>query len=104
MKFIENKEYYDIIFNAPIGDYIGEEGSKLLSTCVSRELKLGIDEFLYRENDSSENFFLVSKGKFALVQENDKGVSNFLHVYQRGDLIGELSFIDDTDHVLSIIT
>ncbi len=104
MNISKNKEYEDNILQAHIADYIGKEGAETLSLCVSKVLHLKTDEFLFHKGDLSNSFFLVTKGRLALVQELKKGNKlHFLHVLQKGDLVGELSFIDDTPHVVSVI-
>ncbi len=104
MKLEENKEYVKNIQEAPIGKYIGEEGATILSQCVDSTLSFKLDEFLFHIGEESKSFYLVTKGRFALVQELKGGKLHFLHVLQKGDLIGELSFIDDTDHIVSVVS
>jgi len=103
MNISENKKYVDNILNAPIGQYIKKEGAEILSLCVTNELQLKADQFLFHKGDLTGNFYLVTKGRLALVQELKNGKLHFLHVLQKGDLIGELSFIDDTPHIISVI-
>ena len=103
MNISENKKYVENILNAPIGQYIEQKGAEILSLCVSKELKLQADEFLLHKGDLPENFCLVTKGRLALVQELKNGKLHFLHVLQKGDMVGELSFIDDTPHIVSVV-
>ncbi len=103
MDISKNKEYIENILNAPIGQYIKKEGAEILSLCVADELHIKADEFLFHKGDLTQSFYLVTKGRFALVQEMKNGKLHFLHVLQKGDLLGELSFIDDTPHIVSVM-
>ncbi|MCF6167123.1 cyclic nucleotide-binding domain-containing protein [Lutibacter sp.] len=103
MNISKNKAYIENILTAPIGQYIEKEGAEILSLCVADELHFKADEFLYHKGDLTESFYLITKGRFALVQELKNGKLHFLHILQKGDLAGELSFIDDTPHIVSVI-
>ena len=103
MNISEKNNYVENILNAPIGQYIKKEGAEILASCVTKELHLKSDEFLFHKDEKTESFYLVTKGRLALVQELKNGKLHFLHVLQKGDLIGELSFIDDTSHIVSVI-
>lgn len=99
----DKKKYVENILMAPIGQYIGNSGAEILASCVAKEIHLKTDDFLFHKGKKSETFYLVTKGRLALVQELKNGKLHFLHVLQKGDLVGELSFIDDTPHIVSVI-
>ncbi|WP_456380746.1 cyclic nucleotide-binding domain-containing protein [Thiolapillus sp.] len=93
-----------LILEAPIGKYIGEEGAQILAerACCEELLKDG--EFLFHQGDSENSFYIVAEGRLALVKERKKGKRpRILHVLEKGDLVGELSFIDDTPHTTSVM-
>lgn len=91
------------ILEAPIADYIGEKGAQIFAekVCAIRQIK--DSEFLFRQGEVENNLYILISGRLAFVKENGKNDSNpdILHVLTKGDLVGELSFIDDTPHDVS---
>jgi CRP-like cAMP-binding protein len=107
-KYSEQAQYQQskkIIMEAPIGKYIGENGAQILANNISSEGSLKDNEFLYHQGDLTNKFYIVSKGRLAIVKERKKKTSqpHILHVLEKGDLVGELSFIDDTPHSVSVL-
>lgn len=93
-----------LIMNAPIGDYIGEDGAQILAERACNTIRLRDGDYLFRQGDETTSFYLVESGRLALLKNGEKGRdARVLHTLQQGDLVGELSFIDDTPHVRSII-
>ncbi len=93
-----------LILDAPIGHYIGKEGARILAerACCERVLKDG--EFLFHQGDLEHCLYIVAEGRLAVVKERGKGEKpRILHVLEKGDLVGELSFIDDTPHIASVM-
>ncbi|NIY84743.1 Crp/Fnr family transcriptional regulator [Vibrio hepatarius] len=91
------------ILQAPIGSYIGEEGAQVLAQRAARIEKLKDGEFLYRQGDAANSFYMVTSGRLGLIRENQKtGKGTLLHVLEEGDLTGELSFIDGEPRSLSV--
>lgn len=102
MKELDIKQVKKHIMEAPIGQYIGEDGAKILAERACCENSLKDSEFIFHEGDIETSFYIVTKGRFALVKErNNNKNPNILHVLEEGDLVGELSFIDDTPHLAS---
>lgn len=102
MKELDIEQVKKHILEAPIGQYIGEDGAKILAERACCEISLKDSEFIFHEGDIETSFYIVTKGRFALVKEKKKDTSpNILHVLEEGDLVGELSFIDDTPHATS---
>lgn len=92
-----------LIFAAPLGQYIGVEGASILAAKAANERRLKDNEFLYRKGETTSSFFIVTEGRLAFVREKDAdGDVSILHVLQKGDLVGEMSFIDDTPHTVSV--
>ncbi len=93
-----------LIEEAPIGKYIGSNGARILAEHACCEQPLKNDEFLFHEGDSADSFYLVTDGRLAIVKERKKSKKpRILHVLEKGDLVGELSFIDDTPHTSSVM-
>ena len=91
-----------MIYEAPLGEYIGREGAGILAEHVASERRLMGDEFLYRKGEEARSFYIVTEGRLALVRErNNVGKEIIVHVLEKGDLTGELSFIDQLPHTLS---
>jgi len=84
-----------LIQNAPIGQYIGESGAKILAQRAAQKIELADDEVLCEKGMSTNSFYIVTKGRLAITREvKDKHTPAIVHVLEKGDLVGELSFID----------
>ena len=94
----------DLIMQAPLGKYIGEEGAWILAEKAAREICLSEDEFLYHRGDSANSFYIVTEGRIAIGREGrDDRKMRIFHVLEKGDLLGELSFIDGTPRTVSAL-
>ena len=92
-----------MIYEAPIGEYIGRAGAEVFARRAASEQKLGDGEYLYRRGDSAEAFFILTAGRLGLVRDRNRVGKEFVvHVLEKGDLVGELSFFDQTPHTLSV--
>lgn len=88
---------------APLGGYLGHEGCEVLAGYAGAERALADGEFLFHRGDRPEAFFIVTAGRLAVVrEETPQRPESAVHVIEEGDLIGELSFIDGTDHTVSV--
>ncbi|MEZ5192326.1 MAG: cyclic nucleotide-binding domain-containing protein [Nocardioides sp.] len=93
-----------VIYEAPIGEYVGREGAEVLAQYAGEERSLADREMLYRAGDPSDAFFIVTDGRLALVREgNEQNPEVIIHVLERGDLIGEQSFLGGTRHATSCV-
>lgn len=91
------------IERAPVGSYLGPEGSAVLARYAGAERDLGDGDFLFHRGDTPETFYIVTAGRLAVVREATRQRAEvILHVLEEGDMVGELSFIDDTAHTVSI--
>lgn len=103
MKAQEIDRVATMIYEAPLGEYIGRDGATILAERAATERRLKDDEFLFRQGEDSSGFYIVTEGRLALVRETSKvGKEMIVHVLEKGDLVGELSFIDQTPHRLSV--
>jgi len=95
----------DLINAAPLRQYIGEDGAQLLAERAASEIQLANDEFLFHQGDTASSFYLVAEGRIAFVIENsgDESKARILHVLEKGDLLGELSFIDGSPRMVSAV-
>lgn len=97
------EEIAALIHNAPIGKYIGENGAKILAERAAQKLELEDDEVLCEKGISTNSFYIVTKGRLAITSEvKDKQTHTILHVLEKGDLVGELSFIDGSAHAETV--
>lgn len=103
MKAQEIDRITTMIYEAPLGEYIGRDGAAILAERAATERRLKDDEFLYRKGEDSSGFYIVTEGRLAFVRERSNvGKEIIVHVLEKGDLVGELSFIDETPHTLSV--
>ncbi|MEW5886061.1 MAG: cyclic nucleotide-binding domain-containing protein [Pseudomonadota bacterium] len=92
-----------LIYEAPLGEYIGRDGAAVLAAHAGREHRLQDGEFLFHQGDLTNSFYIVTEGRLALVREKTQTRREVtVHVLEKGDLVGELSFIDQTPHHLSV--
>lgn len=94
-----------LILNAPIGKYVGDRGAKIFAerACCMNELKDG--DCLFKKGDTTTSFYVVAKGRLARVKSmksKDESLE-ILHLLEQGDMVGELSFIDDTEHSTNVV-
>ncbi|MFK5949844.1 MAG: cyclic nucleotide-binding domain-containing protein [Methylococcales bacterium] len=98
------KHVSQLLMEAPIGQYIGEDGAKILAKYACDEKQIANNEFLYHEGDNSDCCYFIVEGRLALVKENNKGVApKIIHILEPRDLVGELSFIDSTPYNDSVM-
>lgn len=92
-------EIAELIRNAPIGQYIGADGATILAECAAQKIDLADDDVLCEKGISTNCFYIVIKGRLAITGVvKDKQSAPILHVLEKGDLVGELSFIDGSAH------
>lgn len=93
-----------LIADAPIGGYIGEDGARILAERACNVIILKDGDYLFRKGEKTTSFYLVESGRVARIKDEVKDKkARVLHTLHKGDLVGELSFIDQTDHVRSVI-
>jgi CRP-like cAMP-binding protein len=103
MKAQEIDRIATMIYEAPLGEYIGRDGAGILAEHAATERRLRDSEFLYQKGENARSFYIVTEGRLALVRERSNvGKEIIVHVLEKGDLVGELSFIDQTPHTLSV--
>ncbi|AAP85846.1 Cyclic nucleotide-binding domain-containing protein (plasmid) [Cupriavidus necator H16] len=103
MKEQEIDRIATMIYEAPLGEYIGRDGAAILAEHAAEARLLKGDEFLYRRGDVTSSFYIVTDGRLALVREKtNERTAPIVHVLEKGDLVGELGFIDQTPHSLSV--
>lgn len=97
------KKVKQLLSEAPIGKYLGEYGIDVFSECANVELKLDDNELLFQQGDTDNTFYILERGRVArFVKDELTGREKVIHVFERGDLIGELSFIDGQAHSSSV--
>ncbi|MCK5813350.1 MAG: cyclic nucleotide-binding domain-containing protein [Cocleimonas sp.] len=97
------EEIKQLILNAPIGKYIGDHGAQVFAEHADKEITIKPNEYLYHHGELENHFYIITSGKLSYVKENitkDKP-ARVLETLEQGDLIAELSFIDDTPHTTS---
>lgn len=93
----------NLIYDAPLGEYIGRDGSATLANHAGEKRHLSAGEYLYRQGVVTNRFYIVVSGRLALLREKTaERDEQVMHELSKGDLVGELSFIDQTPHRLSV--
>lgn len=97
------KKVKQLLKDAPIGRYLGEYGVDVFAECASVELKLDDNELLFQQGDTDNSFYVLQQGRLArFVKDERTGNEKIIHIFESGDLIGELSFIDGEPHSSSV--
>ncbi len=103
MKLQDTDRIAAAIYEAPLGHYIGRAGAEILASRVCSVRQLRDKEFLYHKDEVCGSFYLVLDGRLALMREKEVNrPERIMHVAEKGDLVGELSFIDQTPHHISV--
>ncbi len=93
------KKVKQLLSEAPLGKYLGEYGIDVLAQRASVELQLSDNEILFQQDDTDNAFYIVKRGRLARFVKSEKSKrEKILHIFERGDLMGELSFIDGAPH------
>ncbi len=95
-------EITKLIRAAPIGEYIGDAGSQILAERAAQSLDLQDNEALFEKGSSTNSFYIVIEGRLAIMAEPMRTQANILHILEKGDLVGELSFIDGSPHASTV--
>jgi len=97
-------EITKLIRAAPIGEYIGDAGSQILAERAAQSLDLQDNEALFEKGSSTNSFYIVIDGRLAIMSDamRDQANPNILHILEKGDLVGELSFIDGLPHASTV--
>ena len=78
------------------GELDDDQRRRLASLAELREL--GTGEVLVREGSSDSHLYLVVQGAIGVVKNAGEEDAVTLHTLTPGDLVGELSFLDNTPH------
>ncbi|HYN28609.1 MAG TPA: Crp/Fnr family transcriptional regulator [Dermatophilaceae bacterium] len=90
------------IYEAPLGTYIGREGAEVLAEFAGEEVTLTDKEFLFHQGEFARTFYIVTGGRLAFVREATASKPEvIIHVLEKGDLCGEMSFIDGGEYTVS---
>lgn len=100
---LNTEDIKKLILEAPIGEYIGDHGAQVLAEHADCEIKIKDNDFLFHHGDLENHFYILSSGRLVYVKERKKKGKepHVLQILDQGDLIAELSFIDDTPHTTS---
>lgn len=85
-----------VVGDSPLGEDISVDDCKVLAQIVQlRQLEDG--QGLFEEGAIDHTVYLVTDGRLAVTKGGGEQ-STTLHVLEKGDLAGELSFVDGTPH------
>lgn len=93
---------YDALRASPLGAELSEDQCRALAALLSlRELADG--EVLVREGTSDNHLYALVAGSLAVARGAGSPEEVTLFTLKPGDLVGELSFLDDNVHYASIV-
>jgi CRP-like cAMP-binding protein len=82
-------------------DLTGAQQEVLASNLTFRELREG--DVLVAEGKSDDHLYVLVSGALAVIRNVGRPEATTLFTLVRGDLVGELSFIDGTPHYASLV-
>jgi len=91
----------EAIKNSPLGEELTMEQCALLRDVVTT-CSLERDEFLLEEGHKDDSIHVVLDGTLGVVKPTGGGDWVTLHLLHKGDVAGELGFIDGVEHSASI--
>lgn len=96
------KQIVDELINSPLGKKLDpNELLKLASFVNIRKLKK--DQRLYREDDPSNSFEYIIKGRLKVLKEGFDGNQRLIAWLDRGRLVGELELLDRIPRIATVI-
>jgi CRP-like cAMP-binding protein len=92
-----------IIRRVPIfTEFSDEEVAAICSTVTLR--RFGRHEFIVRESDTGDAFYLIVRGNVAVVHTDPHGHETILSILKEGDFFGEMAMFDSSLRSASIRT
>ncbi|MCC7327680.1 MAG: cyclic nucleotide-binding domain-containing protein [Burkholderiales bacterium] len=89
--------------NSKLGAELSAEQARVLSESV-RHRELADGEVLVAEGERNNHLYVIVSGNLRVVRNAGAADEVTLFVLTAGDLVGELSFIDDTEHYASLVS
>jgi len=83
-------------------DFSDEEVAAICSTVTERQY--GRHEFIVRESDSGDVFYLIARGSVAVCHTAPDGHETILSILKEGDFFGEMAMFDSSLRSASIKT
>jgi len=90
-----------VVGDSPLGEDISVDDCRVLAGIVKlRRLEDG--EVLFDEGAVDNTVYLITQGRLAVTKGGGEQATT-LHVLEKGDLAGELSFVDGTPHSATLM-
>jgi len=91
----------NLILNSALGAELSQEEAKTISEMMHlRELQ--DDEYLIEEGTTDDALHVILGGKLEVVKRTSSNGMASLAILREGDIAGELSFIDGTQHTVGL--
>lgn len=88
---------FEIVRGSPLAAELNDEECRVLAGQVTHR-RLGDGEELLKEGTTDHTLYVIISGRLEVVKGAGGGDSVTLHVYKPGDMVGELGFIDGSEH------
>ena len=100
---MNNSSLVEALRSSRLGTELSQEQVATLAEHLSfRDLRA--DEVLVREGAPDNHLYVIVNGALAVVRRAGTGDAVTLLTLTAGDLVGELSFIDETPHYASLVS
>lgn len=93
----------DVVLASPLGrELTRDEAAKLAALVKVRDLADG--EVLVPEGSRASNLHVITRGRISVARRDAvSGEQSVMHTLETGDLVGELSFMDDEVRYASLV-
>lgn len=93
----ENESHTSCVSLVPIFNHLeGEQMEEVLKVTKAASYEKG--ELLYREGDTSNSLYIVSKGKVRIYRLSESGKEQLVRILNPGDFTGELALFRESIH------
>jgi CRP/FNR family cyclic AMP-dependent transcriptional regulator len=93
---------FEALRNSRLGTELSEDEARALAERLAfRDLQAG--DVLVREGTSDNHLYVIVSGALGVVRRPGSADAVMLLTLTKGDLVGELSFIDETPHYASLV-
>ena len=70
---------------------------------VLKDLNVSTNQYVIKQGQTGDKFYIVVKGEFAAIKKNQKGQEKTVLNYKEGDYFGELALLKDVPRQASVV-
>lgn len=90
-----------LVLQSPLGEELSEQEARELGDLLNYR-QLAVGEYLITEGTTDNSLHVLISGSLEVVKQTGADELAYLAVLRKGDLAGELSFIDGHEHTVGL--